>query len=208
MTLGYRHSPETIVKISAARKGASFSNEHRAALSAARRGATHSPEVRAKISATQKLRLAANPPGPVSDERRAAMSTAQKGKVFSDEHRQALSAAQKLRWATNPPATKDSEQTPEIFRERHLRARFGLTVAEYTAMHDAQGGVCAICRQEETHTRSTGRTDFLAVDHDHKTGAVRGLLCRGCNMGIGNLKDNPTLLLAAVGYLEKYMNDK
>lgn len=59
-----------------------------------------------------------------------------------------------------------------------------------------QGGRCAICR--ETPTRA------LFKDHDHSTGALRGLLCGGCNAGIGLLKDRPERCEAAATYLETY----
>ncbi len=70
-------------------------------------------------------------------------------------------------------------------------------------MFVAQGGVCAICEQPETAQRS-GRAKWLAVDHDHGTGAVRGLLCSNCNPMLGYAKDDPALLRAAASYLESH----
>lgn len=64
----------------------------------------------------------------------------------------------------------------------------------------AQDGRCAICREEETAT-ARGRVRSLAVDHDHETGAVRGLLCSRCNTALGLFRDNPALLLEAIAYL-------
>lgn len=58
---------------------------------------------------------------------------------------------------------------------RHVETTYGITAAEYGALLAAQGHVCAICE------RATGRTKRLAVDHDHDTGAVRGILCSQCN---------------------------
>lgn len=55
---------------------------------------------------------------------------------------------------------------------------YRLTVEEYQAMRDAQGGKCAICRRPEGKTR-------LCVDHDHSTNRVRGLLCHWCNLTVG-----------------------
>lgn len=81
-------------------------------------------------------------------------------------------------------------------------ARFGLTPDQYAEMLDIQGGVCAICENPERVTDPrNGRLKALAVDHDHKTGAVRGLLCQNCNKGIGNLGDDPDVLIAAAAYL-------
>ena len=60
----------------------------------------------------------------------------------------------------------------------------------------AQDGKCAICG-----TTSTGNRKAFHVDHDHKTGKVRGLLCSNCNTGIGNLRDDIGLLNRAIEYL-------
>lgn len=84
----------------------------------------------------------------------------------------------------------------EDSRESQKLAQYGLTPAEYRDMLARQGGVCAICKCPEP---VKGRA--LAVDHDHRTGAVRGLLCGSCNRGIGMLKDRADLLEAAAGYL-------
>jgi hypothetical protein len=63
-------------------------------------------------------------------------------------------------------------------------------------MLQQQNGLCAICKKTET-----GKTSNLCVDHCHKTGKVRGLLCNNCNKGLGLFKDNPEVLLNASAYL-------
>ena|SRR3989442_8819564 len=63
-----------------------------------------------------------------------------------------------------------------------------------------QGAVCAICHGPETSVRN-GRTKYLAVDHDHRSGRIRGLLCERHNIGIGNFKDSAVELRAAIAYL-------
>jgi hypothetical protein len=83
-----------------------------------------------------------------------------------------------------------------------LRYNYGIGVAEYDAMHSAQKGLCAICGQPETLKRSMDRaTRRLAVDHCHSSGKVRGLLCSGCNTGLGGLHDDVQLLQKAINYL-------
>lgn len=80
--------------------------------------------------------------------------------------------------------------------------RYGLTEEDYEHMFTEQNGVCAICQQPETHTSSRSRrVKMLAIDHDHMTGEVRGLLCNNCNRAIGLLGDSVDTLLNAVGYL-------
>jgi hypothetical protein len=87
-------------------------------------------------------------------------------------------------------------------RSSALRSRYSLTIDDYEEMHTAQGGVCALCTGRQTMVdRKTGAPRALAVDHDHQTGAVRGLLCGQCNVGLGMFKDNPDLLEKAAGYL-------
>lgn len=95
------------------------------------------------------------------------------------------------------------EEFPLFWKERDLLRSFGLSLAEYGKLLVAQNGVCAICRQEETEKRG-GNEKSLAVDHDHATGTIRGLLCAACNQGIGKLKDDPAVLRAAADYIEKH----
>lgn len=92
---------------------------------------------------------------------------------------------------------------PVVEKERYLLQRFNLSMVQYNAMLDAQGGVCAICKQPETHKRN-GRVKALAVDHHHGSGKVRGLLCSDCNTGIGKLKDSHDVLASAVEYIRKH----
>jgi len=90
-------------------------------------------------------------------------------------------------------------------RKTHLRnllKGYGITVAEYDALLAGQGGLCAICRQPETRKGPFGGVRRLGVDHCHKTGRVRGLLCHRCNSAIGYFDDDPSLLRVAISYLE------
>lgn len=80
--------------------------------------------------------------------------------------------------------------------------QYGLTVDEFDSMLATQGGGCAIC-----HTGEPGGRGTWHVDHCHDSGRVRGLLCRGCNIGLGQFKDNPLLLEAAVRYLSAPLVD-
>ena len=101
------------------------------------------------------------------------------------------------------PQSVSPEQQAEYAREWSLQRKFGITGKEYDVMLAKQGGVCSVCKKAETHTHKSGKLKKLAVDHDHETGAVRGLLCFNCNQGIGRLKDDPELLRAAADYLER-----
>lgn len=86
-------------------------------------------------------------------------------------------------------------------REGHLRRKYGITLADYDALLKHQEGVCAICGREP-------RDDIaLHVDHDHATGAVRGLLCFRCNNAVGDLGDDPVILQRAADYLSPVDSD-
>lgn len=85
-------------------------------------------------------------------------------------------------------------RTSQQNREANLRRRYGITQAQYDALLAHQGGVCAICGGKRRYR--------LLVDHDHKTGRVRGLLCRRDNHQLlPALKDDPVIADRAVGYL-------
>lgn len=80
---------------------------------------------------------------------------------------------------------------------RYIEETYGITEEQYDSIYESQGGVCAICRR----ARGTGYRR-LAVDHDHRTGEVRGLLCKPCNRDVlGHLRDDREALLRAVEYL-------
>ena len=80
-----------------------------------------------------------------------------------------------------------------------LKTNYGITVDQYNEMFQSQEGKCSICR---THQSSLSRR--LSVDHDHKTGKVRSLLCNFCNTAIGSFKDSTDLLNRAIEYLQKH----
>lgn len=88
---------------------------------------------------------------------------------------------------------------------RRLQRIYGVTLEAYRAMDEEQGGVCAICKRPETVKNArTGLVWKLAVDHNHETGAVRGLLCSKCNSLLGDAEDSIERLQAAIDYLRKY----
>lgn len=82
-------------------------------------------------------------------------------------------------------------------RDAYLRRTYKLSAAQYDAMLNQQDGACAICKKKSTTRR-------LAVDHDHATGAVRGLLCSRCNTAVGLLEDDITRAIEAARYLHQH----
>lgn len=99
---------------------------------------------------------------------------------------------------------KWKSKNPDRERARNL-AQFGLTIEDYEAMYEAQGGLCAICAQPETSSRN-GKVYRLAVDHNHKTGKVRGLLCFKCNSAMGSFEKREVPLENVIKFLENENN--
>lgn len=92
----------------------------------------------------------------------------------------------------------DKQTRQEIDRRSALKRDFGITPEQYDALLDIQNGVCAVCK------KCCATKKRLAVDHDHRTGRIRGLLCAGCNRGIGFLMDSPEHLEQGARYLRGY----
>lgn len=87
-----------------------------------------------------------------------------------------------------------NERTKEEKYIYSLKRFYGLSAEEYYALLEKQKGLCALCG-----VKPTGK---LVVDHCHKTGRIRGILCRKCNLGLGLLGDTAEFLAKAVAYLE------
>jgi hypothetical protein len=79
-----------------------------------------------------------------------------------------------------------------------MESRFGISIAEYNSILESQKGKCAICGGHQV------RKSRYDIDHNHKTGKIRGLLCSNCNRAIGLLRDNVDTILKAARYLEFY----
>lgn len=87
--------------------------------------------------------------------------------------------------------------TYRIRKFKEKAKRYGLDPSELIALEGSQQGICLICRTPKGQ---------LFVDHDHKTGVVRGLLCGQCNLGLGAFADDPTRLIRAILYLKRNGN--
>jgi hypothetical protein len=92
---------------------------------------------------------------------------------------------------------------PKKSKAYRLKHNYDITLAQYQAMFEEQGGVCAICGQPETAVdKKTGKVKALAVDHPHGRAGVRMLLCQRHNQGIGLFGEDVELLRWAIAYLE------
>ena len=97
----------------------------------------------------------------------------------------------------HPFQCKKRKPTAEEKYDWRLKHQYGISLADYRALETQQGFRCAICGVYP---------DKLFVDHDHKTGKVRALLCLLCNNGLGSFRDNIEFLESAVQYLRRYSN--
>ncbi len=95
--------------------------------------------------------------------------------------------------------TRRNECKVCTLEQRRIK-RFGVCDTQYEEMLDEQDGRCAICRRALYSTRCTK----FAVDHDHQTGAIRGLLCHKCNTALGSMEDDTDRLAAAIDYLHSH----
>lgn len=120
--------------------------------------------------------------------------------AWQKKNREKYSQAQRAQYLKNRErrieyARRRRAEDPERVRASQRKCMYGITAEDFASLLRKQRGVCAICNQ----SCSTGRQ--LAVDHDHATGKVRGLLCSRCNRGLGHFKDDVLQLQAALAYL-------
>jgi hypothetical protein len=123
-------------------------------------------------------------------------------KHFSDPKNREKKRAYMRAYSARPETTEKrakylSGKSAAVARRKHsLKKRYGLTPERWEDMLTEQAWSCAICR-----SGTPGAKGVWNVDHDHKTGRVRGILCFHCNMMLGYAKDNPEILAAAIPYL-------
>lgn len=141
------------------------------------------PEYKAAQAARERARYAADPEAKLAKNRAHYAANA-------DELKAKNAARRRERYAG-----RYAQQE----RARHLMTKYGITLEQYDAMLTEQGGVCAGCGAEPTAIS-------LHVDHDHTTGAVRGLLCFPCNAALGNAGDSAERLLSLAAYLVRSEN--
>lgn len=119
-------------------------------------------------------------------------------------HKKCTDCVTKLKKKWRKPVRDTYDWTNPIFckrmhdqHEKMLNSKFKITTSEESHMHNEQGACCAIC----------GVKTQLLVDHCHETGKVRGLLCRGCNGGIGFFRENPSAMRKAAEYIEYFKSN-
>lgn len=135
-------------------------------------------------------------------------------KPLSDYHKNKgarLGVKAACKACTNARRRSKRQESPHVYRERnrryrernrgkvrdnYLRKNFGIGLSDYNEMLKEQAGKCAVCLTPEVELPQA-----LSVDHCHATGQVRGLLCKSCNLALGNLRDSRDAIIRALVYL-------
>lgn len=95
---------------------------------------------------------------------------------------------------------RNREKNKEKSKIYLLKRKFNIRIEDYLNLLELQGGVCMLCAKLNTNGK------MLAVDHNHKTGKIRGLLCSKCNVGLGQFNDDINVLTRAIQYLSSRDN--
>lgn len=120
-----------------------------------------------------------------------AWRRANKGKVAECKRRYYMNNWEAIRQHRKAYMATRQVEAAEYRRRWNLAKRYGITMEQYADLWDRQGRACGLCGKQGTRT---------VVDHDHATNVVRGILCPGCNVGLGLLGDNLDGVLRAVRY--------
>lgn len=112
-------------------------------------------------------------------------------KRLQDKDNALAKQEQHLAWRARSP-----DKWKRNWRRSLLKVKFDMTEQQYEELLVKQQYVCAICSKPDKQ--------YLAVDHNHSTGGIRGLLCSRCNLGLGHFFDDTELLSSALSYLEQH----
>ena len=120
-----------------------------------------------------------------------------RSKIWRENNRQKSRDAQKRYRANNKDKVADYK----------LKSRYGISLEQYNIMLATQDKKCAICgKAEDTVHNTSGKLVKLSVDHNHKTGAVRALLCQDCNIAIGYFGEDAERMMNGAKYIQQWNN--
>ena len=167
----------------------------------------HEAEVGKRCKECKKIYRLNNPEKIKAISKKYYINNSEKIKARKKEYllnnSEKIKAIRKKYYINNPEKIKAKNkkyklENPEKIKNTELVRTYGITLEMYNKMLVDQNFCCAICGKHNSNFKKQ-----LSVDHDHETGAVRGLLCHHCNTGIGMFKDNTEILKKATNYLEK-----
>ncbi len=148
-----------------------------------------------------KNKFAKNPKGRGGLEPQCKECRSQWNREYYKRNRKRINQRNKEYWQKNREwfARRQTEYQKtkrgrEVFRRGHLKYAYGISLERHEQMYVDQGGCCPVCGEAVLYNK-------IHTDHDHKTGKVRGLLCRKCNLMLGYAEDDPSVLESAAKYL-------
>jgi hypothetical protein len=161
------------------------------------------------VTAKSRQKYAENKEAIAAQRRARYQATKHLRKPLTDEQKSQKKAQQAKWYEANKEYAKTKSkahynQSKDTSASNRLRAKFGITLADYEKMFREQRGRCAICCKRQVIYDQHGNLRRMAVDHDHKTGRVRQLLCAPCNTGIGLVKENAATLNNMIEYIKKH----
>jgi Recombination endonuclease VII len=115
-------------------------------------------------------------------------------RAYYEANREKVLARHKARYQEKNRERARTNYDPARESARHRQRKYGLSARDYDEMVAQQGSRCAVC----------GREQELVVDHCHRSGVVRALLCDPCNRGLGFFAEEPERMEAAIRYLERF----
>ena len=141
--------------------------------------------------------------GGLSPFKKTKEERAETKRLWREKNSAKLKVSNKQWVKDNPDKSKSTRKkwndvNRMVLKSYKLKHFYGITPADYNKMFDIQGGCCAICKGHQSTFDKK-----LAVDHDHVTGEIRGLLCSPCNRGLGDFRDDVIFLASAIKYLNK-----
>lgn len=132
------------------------------------------------------------------------ISNTERSIKYRAKARDRINARRRQRYAENAEHRAQTLRESKAYREANAakitaRRRVRAHGTDGTSLIAEQGGRCAICWTAFSMLRSK----YVHIDHDHRTGLVRGVLCAACNSGLGFFDDNPVVIDAAAAYLRR-----
>lgn len=112
------------------------------------------------------------------------------GKKYREKHKDRIKLKKR----------KYQKEKPQIKYNWYLQKQYGISLKEYEEIFKLQDNSCAICKSKKVKNK---QHKYLHLDHCHKTGKIRGILCSRCNVGLGHFNDDIKLLYEVIRYLEK-----
>lgn len=153
--------------------------------------------------------------GASTEKRWWAQKNPEKYRAYMEKNREKFNACRRKWRAENKEKVHEYNKrsgkkkylkNKEKILGQHFRKMYGISREEYFRRLSDQGGVCAICKKEESQYRG-GEKIKLALDHCHRTGMLRGILCSSCNNVLARAKDDSEVLRKAAEYLDHYAKD-